>query len=292
MAGIILGILGILCLYFVVVLYQAIGIKFHEGKKEVLGFAIGFLADFCDTLGIGSFMVTITSFKGTKFLKDPRHLPGTLLIMHALPTLVEAIFFISIVKVESLTLVSLVTAAVIGSLLGSRVTVRLDKRKIQWIAGVAMLLTSLLMGVKKVGILDILGADNSAMGLHGWALGIGTVGNFILGVLMSAGVGLYAPCMVMVYLLGLNPIAAFPIMMVSCAALMPTSGVTFIRKGLFQKEYLWSMIVGGILGVLVAAIFVRNLSLDALTWLIVGIGIVTGISLFVSANKKSNEALR
>lgn len=285
MAGIILSILGILCLYFSFVLYQAIGFKFQGGKKEILGFAIGFLADFCDTLGIGSYMVTITSFKATKFLKDPRHLPGTLLIMHALPTLVEAIFFISVVKVESLTLVSLVTAAVIGSLLGSRVTIRLDKRKIQWIAGVAMLITSLLMVVKKLGFLDILGASNSAMGLHGWRLMIGILGNFILGSLMSAGVGLYAPCMVMVYLLGLNPIAAFPIMMVSCAALMPTSGVTFIRKDLFQKDYLWTMILGGISGVLVAAIFVRQLSLDALTWLIVVIGVITGISLFISASK-------
>lgn len=286
MATIILGILTVMCCYFTVVLFRKIGWHFAGWSTELLGFSIGFLADFCDTLGIGSFMVTTASFKATKYLKDERHLPGTLLMMHALPTLVEAAFFITVVQVESLTLITLVVAAVIGSLLGSRLTVKLDKQKIQRIAAFAMLLTSLLMAAKKLGWIDLLGASNTAMGLHGWALLIGITGNFILGVLMAAGIGLYAPCMVMVYLLGLNPLAAFPIMMVSCAALMPTSSLTFIRKGLFQKTGMWSMIIGGIVGVLVAAIFVRSLSLDALTWLIVVIGLGTAWTLYKSATKK------
>ncbi len=286
MAIMVLSVLGILCLYFAWVLYQAIGFQITKSKKEGIGFIIGFIADFCDTLGIGSYMISMTGFKMTGLLEDDRNLPGTLLVMHALPTLVEALFFITVVKVEGLTLISLVVAAVIGSLMGSRITMRLDKKKIQLIAGIAMVVTSLLMLAKKLGWVDLLAASNDAMGLHGWPLVIGIVGNFILGGLMSAGIGLYAPCMVMVYLLGLNPLAAFPIMMVSCAALMPTSGITFIRNGLFQKKYLWSMIIGGIIGVLVAAIFVKNLSLDALTWLIVGIGFLTAYSLFQSALKK------
>lgn len=286
MALIILSILGILCLYFVVILYQTIGVHFKEGKKEVLGFLIGLVSDFFDTLGIGSFMISTAAFNGTKFLENPRYLPGTLLVMHALPTLVEALFFITMVKVESLTLILLVVAAVLGSLIGSRVTVKLDKKKIQIIAGIAMLVTGFLMIAKNLGWLDALGQENTAMGLHGLKLVIGTVGNFILGILMSCGIGLYAPCMVMVYLLGLNPLAAFPIMMTSCAALMPTSGVTFIRKGLFQKDYLWAMILGGIIGVLIAGFFVKSLSLTALSWLVVFIGFLTTYSLFASALKK------
>lgn len=285
MALLILILLALLCFYFAIVLYQQIGFTLHDKKKELLGFGIGFLADFCDTLGIGSFMVTTASFKATKFLKNSRFLPGTMLIMHGIPTLVEALFFITIVKVEALTLFALVIAAVLGSVLGSRYAVNLPKDKVQWVAGIAMALTSLLMIAKKMGWIDLLGATNDAMGLHGTTLFIGTAGNFILGALMSLGVGLYAPCMVMVYLLGLNPLAAFPIMMVSCAALMPVSSIHFIKKGLFQKEYMWAMIFGGVCGVLVAAIFVKNLSLDALTWLIVGIGFITAFSLFRSALK-------
>lgn len=286
MATIILGILVFLCLYFTSVLYRTIGFQITKSKKEVVAFMIGFIADFCDTLGIGSYMISMTGFKMSNLLEDERNLPGTLLVMHALPTLVEALFFITVVKVESMTLVSLVLAAVLGSLIGSRLIMKLDKRKIQLIAGVAMVLTSLLMLAKKLGWIDLIAASNEAMGLHGKALLIGTIGNFMLGVLMSAGIGLYAPCMVMVYLLGLNPLAAFPIMMVSCAALMPVSGIAFVRNGLFQKKYLWSMIIGGIIGVFIAAIFVKNLSLEALTWLIVGIGFLTAWSLFKGALKE------
>ena len=40
---------------------------------------------------------------------------------------------------------------------------------------------------------------------------------------MTLGIGLYAPCMILVSLLGMDPRAAFPIMMGSCALLMPVA---------------------------------------------------------------------
>jgi len=48
--------------------------------------------------------------------------------------------------------------------------------------------------------------------------------------LLHPRIGLYAPCMILVSLLGMSPITAFPIMMGSCAFLMPVAGVQFIRK--------------------------------------------------------------
>lgn len=49
---------------------------------------------------------------------------------------------------------------------------------------------------------------------------------------MTVGVGLYAPCMAMVYMLGMTPLAAFPIMMCSCAGLQPVASINFIRESL------------------------------------------------------------
>ena len=43
----------------------------------------------------------------------------------------------------------------------------------------------------------------------GFKMAIGLGGNFVLGALMMLGIGLYAPCMILVYLLGMNPLAAF-----------------------------------------------------------------------------------
>jgi uncharacterized membrane protein YfcA len=254
--------------------------------KSVLAFGIGFIADFLDTLGIGSFLVTTSLFKWTGFLKDYAKLPGTLNVAHAVPTIVEALFFITVVEVEPLTLISMVLAAAIGAKVGSDLVVKLNQKRILQVMSVALLLTSLLMIARKLGFVDMLGTSNTAMGLHGIKLVIGIVGNFVLGALMSAGVGLYAPCMVMVYLLGMMPIAAFPIMMTSCAALMPVGGMTFIKRGAYAKHNIWYMIIGGIIGVLVAAIFVKSLSMDVLTWIIIAVGFVTSLTLWRSSLSK------
>ena len=59
---------------------------------------------------------------------------------------------------------------------------------------------------------------------------VGLVGNFVLGALMTLGIGMYAPCMILVGLLGMNAKAAFPIMMGSCAFLMPVSSARFVKS--------------------------------------------------------------
>jgi len=49
----------------------------------------------------------------------------------------------------------------------------------------------------------------TALGLTGVKLVIGVGVNFVLGALMTLGVGLYAPCMVLISILGMDPSAAF-----------------------------------------------------------------------------------
>lgn len=252
-------------------------------KFNIIGFLIGLVSDFGDTLGIGNFGTTTPLYRLTNFMPDERYLPGTLNAIQAIPTMTESFFFLTAVPVELGTLIPMVIAAVVGSYTGSRIVVRWETALIQKVMAFALTITSLLMLANKMGWIGLIATNNSAYGLHGWALVIGIVGNFILGILMTAGVGLYAPCMVLVYLLGMKPIAAFPIMMLSCALLMPVASYNFIKEDRVSYRGVFGFIIGGILGVYIAATFVKSLPMKVLTWLIVLVCLWTAFQLYRSS---------
>ena len=191
---------------------------------------IGFIADFADTIGIGSFALTTMMLNATKQNKDDRKLPGILNVGHALPVLTEAVIFVTVIKVDAITSVTLIVAAIVGSWFGSKFVTRLSEKAIQKWIGWALLITAVLMLLRQTQVIALLGEGNTAMGLSGIKLIVGIIGNFFFGALMTVGVGLYAPCMAMVYMLGMTPLAAFPIMMCSCAGLQPVASINFIRE--------------------------------------------------------------
>jgi uncharacterized membrane protein YfcA len=110
--------------------------------------------------------------------------------------------------------------------------------------------------------------DGTAIGLYNIKLAIAVSVNFILGALMTAGIGLYAPCMALVFALGLSPIVAFPIMMGSCAFLMPPASVKFIKEGAYNRKAAMAMALPGMIAVLIAALIVKSLPLDTLRWVV------------------------
>ena len=287
----------ILGLVFVCILWLAIEIFIHAKKNptsrplkfNLIGFLIGLITDFGDTLGIGNFGTTTTLYRFTNYIPDERKLPGTLNAIQAIPTMTESFFFLTAVPVELTTLIPMVIAAVVGAYSGSRIVVRWETAMIQKVMAIALTITSLLMLANKMGWIALIATDNSAYGLHGWLLVIGIVGNFILGVLMTAGVGLYAPCMVLVYLLGMKPIAAFPIMMLSCALLMPVASYNFIQEERVSYRGVFGFLIGGILGVYVAATFVKSLPMKVLTWLIVLVCLWTALQLYRSYVNNQNK---
>jgi uncharacterized membrane protein YfcA len=122
-----------------------------------------------------------------------------------------------------------------------------------------------------------------ALGLHGVTLWIGIAGNFVLGALMSLGIGLYAPCLIMISLLGMDPRAAFPIMMGSCAFLMPVGSIRFIKKGSYSRRAAIGLAIGGVPAVLIAAFIVRSLNLYYVRWLVVVVVVYTALSMLRSA---------
>ncbi|MGX7029897.1 sulfite exporter TauE/SafE family protein [Vagococcus zengguangii] len=283
-----LSILGLLTVYFLYYfIVDLIKSRGNWGHGNLLvATVVGAITDFLDTLGIGSFAPTALLFQLTKFFKNDKELPGTLNAGHTVPVVFEAFLFITAVKVEPLTLFSLIGAAVVGSFFGSKFVAKLPEKKVQLVMGVALVLTAVLMLLKQVGLLDALGTDNTATGLAGFKLVIGVVCNFVLGALMTAGVGLYAPCMAMVSLLGMNPQIAFPIMMGSCAGLMPVAGVNFIKSNTYSRKGTLGLTIGGVIGVTIAFKLVKSMDMSTLTWVIIAVVIYTGISYFLKGIKK------
>ena len=87
------------------------------------GTATGFVANFFDTLGIGSFATTTAIFRHWRLVSDER-IPGTLNIGHTLPTIAQAFIFTTLVPVEPRTLIAMLAAAVLGAWLGAGVVAR------------------------------------------------------------------------------------------------------------------------------------------------------------------------
>lgn len=258
-----------------------------------LQFGIGVLTDFLDTLGIGSFAVTTSLFKLFKLVPDER-IPGTLNVGHALPTIAEALIYIVIVAVEPKTLILLIAAAVAGAYLGAGFVARLPRRAIQIGMGIALLVAAALFIAGNLRG-STFGLTGDAFALSGTRLAIGIVVNFILGALMTIGIGLYAPCMILVSMLGMNPAAAFPIMMASCAFLMPVASLRFIRFDAISLRTVLGLTLGGIPGVLLAAfVFTRffHVNLLYIRWLVVVVVVYAGIVMLRSAMTGRNQAVQ
>jgi uncharacterized membrane protein YfcA len=112
---------------------------------------------------------------------------------------------------------------------------------------------------------------------------VAVAGHFIMGVLMMFGIGLYAPSLILLSLLGLNPTAAFPIMMGSCAFLMPISSVRFVQSERIDLRIVIGIALGGIPAVLVAALIVKSLPLETVRWLVVVVVLYASALLLRSA---------
>ena len=247
--------------------------------------AIGFIADFFDTLGIGSFATTTALFKIAKTVSD-ENIPGTLNVGHTIPTFLEAFIFIAIVSVGGKTLVLMIAAAITGAWLGSGIVASLSRRKIQIGMGIALFVAAGIFLASNLGLFPPGGVSESLWGLK---LLIAVLGNFILGALMTLGIGLYAPCMILVSLLGMNPKAAFPIMMGSCAFLMPVAAARFIKEKKYEPRPALGLTLGGTPAVLIAAYVVKSLPLTLIRWLVILVVVYTATAMLKSAAKEKTH---
>jgi uncharacterized membrane protein YfcA len=254
----------------------------HAGESLAitpLRAGIGFVANFLDTLGIGSYATTTSMLKMWKVIPDEK-IPGTLNVGYALPTVVQGVIFMTIVEVEFMTLVSIIGAAVIGAYLGAGVVCELPRRKIQIGMGTALLCAASLMVFSLLGIGP---APGIALGLTGTKLAIAVGCSVVLGALMMLGIGFYAPCMIMISLLGMDPKVSYPIMMGACAFLIPAGSTQFVRKETYDLKTALSFTVAGSIAVLLAAPLVDQIPLLYLRLLVLVVVLYTAVRMLHSA---------
>ncbi len=244
---------------------------------------VGFVTNFFDTLGIGSFAPTTALYRLFRMVPDER-IPGTLNVGHTPATVVQAFIFTTLIDVEFTTLAVLIAAAVLGAWLGAGVVAGWPRRRIQLGMGIALLVAAVLFTLTNLGIVA---GGGTATGLSGGLLAAGAVGNFALGALMTLGIGLYGPCLIMISLLGMNPKVAFPIMMGSCAFLMVVAGIRFLRAGAYRQRPSLGLTLGGIPAVLIAAFVVKSLDLENVRWLVAAVVTYTGVTMLWSATRRA-----
>jgi uncharacterized membrane protein YfcA len=227
---------------------------------------IGALTNFFDMLGIGSFATTTSLYVG-----------------HMIPTFAQAFISIALIKVEMSTLVLMIGASVAGAWLGAGFVSRWPRRRIQIGMGVLLLVAAAIIVAR---VTKFVPGGGEALGLEGPRLVVGIIGNFMLGALMTLGIGLYAPCMILVSFLGMNDNTAYPIMMGSCAFLMPAASVRFVRSGRYDLRAALGLAIGGTPAVLIAGLIVGSLPLKAVKWLVAGVVVYTAIAMLRSAARE------
>jgi uncharacterized membrane protein YfcA len=245
----------------------------------------GFVTNFFDTLGIGSFAPTTAIFKFFKIVPD-QLIPGTMNVGHTLPTITQAFIYTTAIEVEPLTLILMIVAAVAGSWLGAGIVAGWPRKNIQIGMGFALLVAASLFTWSNLGGG---GSVEGTTGLHGVKLVLGMAGNFALGALMTLGIGLYAPCMILVGLLGMNAAAAFPIMMGSCAFLMPIGSAKFVARQAYSLRPALALAIGGIPAVLIAALIIKNMDVKTMKWLVIVVVVIAATMMLRSAFLEKDE---
>jgi len=244
---------------------------------------IGFVANFLDTLGIGSYAQITALFKLRGHPADEL-IPGTMNVGSAVPSFVGSFLFVTTVTVEPVLLASMVASAGLGAWLGAGVVSRMPRRRIQLVMGLAPLISAGFFAMTNFGVLPPTG---NAMGLEGWRFGVAVLANFVFGALMCAGIGNYAPTMVVLGLVGMHPIAAYPIMIGSDGVLIPVAALGFLRSRRFAHGAALGLTAGGILGTLCAFPLVSSIAshLGLMRWLVIVVIIYAAVSMLRSAQR-------
>lgn len=251
----------------------------QAGAPSLVQLAIGFVANFFDTFGIGSFALTTTAYKLFGLVRD-ENIPGTMVVGHTLPSLAQAFIFLTVINVDPVLLVLCVLAMSLGGWLGVGVVARLSRRWIQIGMGVALLLAAWSLLMSQFGLFP---AGGEAVELSLGKMIIAVVMYFIFGAVLTLGIGHYATSLVLFSLLGLNVRAAFPIMASAASFAGPLAAIRFLAKQRCDPRAALGLTLGGIPGVLLAAFVVKSLPLDVLRWLVVVVIVYTAAMMLRAA---------
>lgn len=235
-------------------------------KPSAEGMVLGAITNFFDTLGIGSFAPTMAWFKFRKLVPD-RLIPSTMLVGHSLPSIQQAFIFLILLGllVDPVLIVGCAFALMLGGLVGAPLVARTRVWMIQLIVAVALLIAAILYTLSNLELMPP-GGTASSLPLDLMIIAIAI--NFVLGILLNFGIGHYAPSLVMLSLMGLDPRLAFPVMATGGALTIAGAGTRHVLIGHLDLRIAMGIVIGGIPAVFVAAFIIKEMPLEALRWLV------------------------
>ena len=256
-------------------------------RESIILACTGVVSFISDTIGVGSFAVNIAIARTFKLVKDAE-IPGFVNGVQVIPGAIEAMFFLGALHVDALTLIVLISGATLGGFIGGVFTSKINTATIRLIMIVAFIAMIFLLVGKLLHVLPIGGV---LMKLVGLKLILGFVGLFIAGFLVCFGVGLFAVIQAVLFLLGMSPLVAFPIMTAAGAIQQPVTTIAFIFGGKVPLRKVMIVSLFGVVGVFIGFQIVTMLSTEELQWLLVLVIAYNTISLIRSYRKARKAKL-
>ena len=252
-------------LFFLIVLAKSALDKGAAPRGEAL--ALGAVVSFFDTLGIGSFAPSTAWMKFRNLVPD-RLIPPTMVVGLTPPAMAESVIFLILlgVKVDPVLLFGCALAVLLGGLVGAPLVAKARVWIIQAVVALGLVLAAIAYAATNLNLMP--GGGTAAalpMGLTILAI----AANFGFGVLLNFGVGNYAPTLVTLSLMGMNPRLVFPIMAAGAAVMGAGACVRHIQMGRMDLRVVVGLAIGGVPAVLVAAYIVKGMDLVVLRWLVI-----------------------
>jgi uncharacterized membrane protein YfcA len=228
---------------------------------------LGAVVSFFDTLGIGSFAPTTAWMKFRELVPD-RLIPPTMLVGLTPPVLAESIIFLVLlgVGVDPILLFGCSIAVLLGGLVGAPLVTRARVWIVQLTVAIGLLLAA---GAYAMANLHLFPGGGTAAALPPSLTIVAIAANFLFGVLLNFGIGNYAPTLIILSLMGMNPRLVFPVMAAGAALMGAGACVRHIQIGQIDMRVVVGLGIGGIPAVVLAALVVKTMPLEMLRWLVI-----------------------
>ena len=256
-------------------------LKEEPGNPIVMAFS-QLIIYFLSTFGISDFAIGASLYPKAKWV-DTKRLPGTLNTACVVPVAAMALAYIKSIEVGIWTLIIPIVAQVLGSFLSPRFVVKLPARKIKFLVTIGLMVAGATILMQLVNVFP---SGGTATSLSGWKLALLGVLSFIYGAFNNMGIGSYPLTMATIFALGLEPSAAFPIMMGACTFSVPIGSLEFVRLKSYSRKITLFSATTGVIGVLIAVFIVKSLNVTVLKWVVLVVIVYSAISMAMSMRTK------
>lgn len=259
----------------------------RDARPNLEALALGAVVNFFDALGIGSFAPTTAWLKFRKLVPD-RLIPPTMVVGLTPPAMVESIVFLILlgVRVDPVLLFGCAIATMLGGIVGAPLVATARVWIVHLTVAVGLLLAAAAYAMTN---LHMFPGGGTAASLPPLMTLISIAASFGFGILANFGVGNYAPSLVMLSLMGMDPRLCFPIMAAGGSLMGAGASVRHFAIGQVDIRIVLGLAIGGIPAVLVAALLVKSMPLDILRWLVLVVVLYTATVMARAAYKGRRE---